>query len=171
MRHERRRSVGAAPTSSDVSPTGRAVAAWHGYVLLFGGWVCIGSAHALVSSSNDPASGPAVVFSAGAFVLSVGAVGSGVAVLNAAAMSPSRRVFHSGPAFMVAVWLLAMAVTAGTLLIWIEPFDGIAAHGKPLSNVLVDLGAIAALSVCLSGGVFVLRNALRARRDERSWNR
>jgi hypothetical protein len=171
MRHARRKSVGTAPTRSDISPTGRVVAAWHGHVLVIGGWICIGSAHALVSSSNDPASGVTVLFAAVAFVLSVGAVGSGVAVLNAAALSPSRCVFHSGPAFRVALWLLAMSVAMGTLLIWIDPFAGIAAHGKPLSNVLVDLGAIAALSVCLSGGVFVLRNALRARRDERSWNR
>jgi hypothetical protein len=170
MRHARRRSAAAAPARSDVRPTGRAFAASHGYVLIFGGWAGIGSAHAVVTSSNDPESGLIVLCSAGASVLSIGVVGSGVVALNAAAMSPSRRVFHSGPAIRVAVWLLAMAVTVATLLIWIDPFDGIAAYGKPLSNVLVDLGAIAALLICLSGGVIALRNASRARSDERSWN-
>ena len=171
MRHVRRRPVGPAPTRSDVSLTDRVVAAWHGHVLMIGGWVCIGSAHALVSSSNDPASGVTVLLSAGAFVLSVGAVSCGVAILNVAAVSPFRRVFHSGPAFRAAVGLLVIAVGVGTLLISIDPFDGIASYGKPLSIVLVDLGAIAALLVCLSGSVIALRNALRARRDERAWNR
>ena len=171
MRHARRKSIGAARTHSDVVPTGRAVAEWHGHVLMFGGWVCLGAAHALVSSSNNPSSGVTVLCSVGAFVLSVGAIGSGVGILNAAVVSSTRRVFHSGPAFRLAVWLLAMAVAVGALLMWVDPFDGIATYGKPLSNVIVTLGAIAALLVCLSGGVFALGNALRARRNERAWNR
>jgi hypothetical protein len=129
------------------------------------------AAHALVDASNDPSRGVIVLCSVGAVVLSVGALGSGVAVLNAAAVSPSRRVFPSGPAFRVAVWLLAMGVAVGILLISMAPFDGIAAHGKPLSIVLVDLGAIAASLVCLSGGIIALLNGSRARRYERTWNR
>lgn len=171
MGHIRKSSLGVASTRSDLSSTGRAVDAWHGYVLMFGGWICIASAHAVVTASNDPASGVAVLWSAGAFVLSIAAIGGGVAILNAAAMSPSRRVFHSRPAFMTAVWLLAMSAAVGALLIWIDPFDGIASYGKPLSIVLVDLAAIFAVLICLTGGVFTLRNAWRALRDERAWNR
>jgi hypothetical protein len=170
MRHARRRSAGGAPSRSDVRQPGVRFAASHGSVLIFSGWTGLGVAHALVRSSNDPASGLTVLFSAGASVLSVGAVGSGVVGLNAAAMSPARRVFHSGPAIWVALRLIVMVAAVATLLIRIDPFDGIATYGKPLSDLLVDLGAIVALLICLSGGVIALRNASQARRDEHSWN-
>jgi hypothetical protein len=170
MRHARRKSAGGARSRPDGRQPGRTFAASHGSVLIVGGWAGLGVAHALVRSSNDPASGLTVLYSAGASVLSVCAVGTGVVGLNSAAMSPSRSVFHSGPAIRVALWLLVMAIAAATLLIRIDPFDGIATYGKPLSDLLVDLGAIVALLICLSGGVVALWNASQARRDEHSWN-
>jgi hypothetical protein len=168
--HAWRRSAGGAPSRSGVRQPGRTFAASHGFVLIFGGWAGLGTVHALVSSSNDPASGLTVLYGAGASVLAVGAVGCGVAGLNTAAMSSSRSVFHSGPAIRVALWLLAMAIAVATLLIRVNPFGGIATYGKPLSHLLVDLGAIVALLICLSGGVIALWNASQARRDEHSWN-
>ena len=84
--------------------------------------------------------------------------------------SPMRHVFHTRALFSTAVTLLTIAVIASAALISRSPFDGIAAHGKPLSHLLCDLTVIAASAICGVAGLVALRDAANARHDERTWD-
>ena len=79
-------------------------------------------------------------------------------------------MFHSRVLFHSAVALLAIAAIAMMSLISRAPFDGIAAHGKPLAELICDLTSVLASLICGGGGIAALRDAGRARHDERTWD-
>jgi hypothetical protein len=131
----------------------------------------VGLAYAAVGWSRDPTSGEAVLWTTGVAVASLAAIGRGAAIAVTDALSPLRYVFRTRPASSTAAMLFAPAAVALALLIHRAPFDGIAAHGKPLAELITDLACIAASLICLIGGSVALRGMWNARGDERHWKR
>ncbi|MDH3753705.1 MAG: hypothetical protein OEU32_07515 [Acidimicrobiia bacterium] len=149
----------------------RVRAGWQGLALVVAGWSGVGLAHAAAWLSGDPASAGAVLSTAGVAVVSLVAIGGGAAIAVTAAVSPTRHVFHSRPAFRTAAVLLVVAAVNVELLIVRAPFDDILGHGKPLAELIGDLTCVAASLICLVAGGVALREAWKARRNERSWGR
>lgn len=152
-----------------LSSPGRRGAGWLGFVLVLLGWVGVGVAHLATGPSPDPASLGAVLRAVGLSCISLAAIGGGTAVAVAAARSPMRRVFHSRPLFVTAVGLLTFAASALAVLIIRSPFDGIAAYGLPLADLINAFTLAAGALICVVGGAAAVRAAWSARRDERTW--
>ena len=153
-----------------LSSVGRGGAGWQGFLLVIAGWAGVGLTYGATWVSRDPTSGETSLLVAGLAIVSLAVMGSGAAISVAAALSPMRHVFKSGPAFRIAWVLLGIAVTSiAFLLVQRAPFDGIVAHGMPLAEVIADLTYIVASTICIVAGGVALREAWHARRHERSW--
>lgn len=155
------------PTRSSI---GRDGAGWQGLLLVALGWSGVALAYGAVALAHDPSSRSAVVWTVGLSVVSLLAIAGGARIAYAAARSPLRHVFRSRPLSFTATALLTIAVIPVALLISRSPFDGMAAHGKPLSQLMCDLNVIAASAISGGGGLAALREAWSARRDERTWD-
>jgi hypothetical protein len=148
---------------------GRHGARWQGFLLIIAGWVGVGLTSVVAGAWNDPTRVAAVVSVAGLASLSVATIGAGSAISVATAISPTRHVFNSGPAFRTAAVLLGTTAVSFVLLIPQAPLDGILAHGLPLAEVIADLTYVAASLTCMFAGGVALRAARNARREERDW--
>lgn len=144
-----------------ISLASRDRASWHGFLLIIIGWAGIGLAFAVAGGS--------VLATVGLAVASIAAVGQGGAISVRGALSPTRHVFKSGPAFWTAAILLGTAASAAVVFVERTPFDGILGFGKPLPDLIAELTFVAAMAVCLVAGSIALREASQASRDERHW--
>lgn len=142
---------------------------WQGHLLVMLGWSGVALAHVVARLPADSAFGGTVFWTVGIALVSLLAVGGGVAIAIAAPLSPTRHVFHSRPAFLTAAVVLVVAAVAIAVLIIRAPFDDIAAHGKPLDELVSDLTGVIASLICLVGGGIVLRAAWRERGLEQDW--
>lgn len=154
---------------ADWSRVGRDRAGWQGFLLVITGWVGVGLIWAATGASREFTSGEAALWVAGLAIVSLAAIGGGAAISVAAALSPRRHVFHSGPAFRTAAVLLGITAISIALLIQRAPFDGILAHGLPISELIADLTYIAASATCVLAGGVALHESRKASRQERSW--
>ena len=152
-----------------VSRSDRGRPGWQGHLLVVLGWSGVALAHVVARLPANSAFGGTVFWTACLALVSLLAVGGGVAIAIAAPLSPTLHVFHSRPAFLTAAVVLAVAAVAIAALIIRAPFDGIAAHGKPLDELISDLAGVIASLICLAGGGIVLRAAWRERGLERDW--
>ena len=146
-------------------------AGWQGFVLVLFGWVGVGGAYLASGLSSDPTSLGAALWAAGLSCISLASIGGGTAIAVAAARSPMRHVFHSRPLFGTAASLLTVAAIALAVLIIRSPFDGIAAYGLPLADLINDVTLVAGALICVVGGTAAFRAAWAARHDERSWGK
>jgi hypothetical protein len=151
-------------------PADRARPGWQGFLLIVVGWSGIALAHATPELLGDPASGVTVLGTTMVAVTSLLGIGVGAAIAVAAAQSPTRYVFYSRPATWTAA-VLAMASSIAVVVLSVrEPFDGIAAHGKPLAELIGDLSYLAASTICVVAVVAAVHSVLKARSEERSWS-
>jgi len=144
-------------------------AGWQGFVLLALGWSGIGLSYGVVGIANDAGSGDVVLIAAALSVASLAAVAGGVVIACTAAHSGLRRVFRSRALFATAATLLMIAAAAGVALVARTPFDGMGSHGKPPADLMNEVTFVAGSLVCVVGGVATLREAWKARRNERRW--
>ena len=151
------------------SSIGRDRAGRHGLLLIVAGWVGVGLAHAAEDASRDPRSTGAVLWTGGLALFALAAIGGGAAVAVAAALSPMRHVFRSGPAFRTGAVLLAFASLAVFGLIRSAPFDGMLAYGMPPAALITVLTVIAASATCSVAAAIALTGAWDARRNQRRW--
>jgi Na+-driven multidrug efflux pump len=156
--------------SAPLPPADRVRPGWQGFLLIVVGWSGIAFAHATPGLLGDPASGATVLGTTVVAIASLLGIGVGVAIAVVAAQSPTRYVFYSRPATWTAV-ILAMASSIAVVVLSLrEPFDGIAAHGKPLAELIGDLSYLAASIICVVAVVAAVHSVLKARSDERSWS-
>ena len=148
---------------------GRSARGWHGFLFIVSGWLVLGVGHVVVAASDEPESGASVFWSASLVVAALAWIGGGAAIFCAAALSPKRYVFHSRPAFGTAIVLFVVTAGASTHAIRSTSFGNLASYGRPLSDLIVELGTFAGAIICFAAGVVALHRASDARRDERSW--
>lgn len=149
-------------------PAGRAAPGWFGVALCIGGWVGVGLTSAILDY-HDPSSGTTVFWLIIAVSTSLLAIGRGCVIAIRTALSPDAHVFHVRPALRTAAILLGLSAGAASSVIVRAPFDGIAAHGKPLAEVVGELGYVTGALLCLAGSGVALGGARTARHSERNW--
>jgi hypothetical protein len=150
------------------SPNG---SGWWGFVLVAIGWSGIGLLHWVAGSTPEPSSRTVVMAAVALAVVSLASVAGGIALAYNASRSPLHHVFRSQALFRTAAIFSTVATIALGSLIARSPFDGIAAHGKPLAELLGDLSFVFASLTCAGGGIATLHEGWKARRDERTWGR
>jgi Na+-driven multidrug efflux pump len=156
--------------SAPLPPGDRVRPGWQGFLLIVIGWSGIALVHATPELLGDPASGATVLGTTVVAVASLLSIGVGAAIAVVAAQSPTRYVFRSRPATWTAA-VLAMASSIAVVVLSLrEPFDGMAAHGKPLAELIGDLSYVAASTICVVAVVAAVHSVLKARSDERSWS-
>ena len=156
--------------SAPLPPADRVRPGWQGFLLIVVGWSGIAFAHATPGLLGDPASGATVLGTTVVAIASLLGIGVGVAIAVAAAQSPTRYVFYSRPTTWTAV-VLAMASSIAIVVLSLrEPFDGVAAHGKPLGELIGDLTCVTASIIGVVAVFAAFHNAWKAREDERSWS-
>lgn len=102
-------------------------------------------------------------------IVSLAAIVAGVVVAVAAASSPMRYVFRSGPTARMAALLLVGGTVAVVLWNRRGPFKDIVSHGRPFPDLIVDLVWLAGAMVCIAAGFVAVHRVVRARQDERTW--
>lgn len=156
--------------SAPLPPGDRVRPGSQGFLLIVIGWSGIALAHATPQLLGDPASLANVLGTTVVAVASLLGIGVGAAVAVAAATSPTRYVFYSRPATWTAA-VLAMAASIAVVVLTVrDPFEGVAAHGKPLAELIGDLTYTAASMICVLAVVAAVHSVLKARSDERSWS-
>jgi len=156
--------------SAPLPPADRVRPGWQGFLLIVVGWSGIALAHATPEVLGDPASLTTVLGTIVVAVASLLGIGAGATIAVDAAQSPTRYVFYSRPATWTAAVLAMAASIAVVVLSLREPFDGIAAHGKPLAELIGDLSYVAGSIICVVAVIAAVHSVLKARSEERSWS-
>lgn len=143
---------------------------WLQLALVGAGLVGLWLAHQISRFGVDSSSSNVVLGTALVVGVSLACLGRAAQVIVTSAFSDSYRVFRSRHLLACSLVLFAAAVLAAASAVG-EPFARVLSHGRITAEEVADVGAMAAVAICMVSAVVTSVGAWDAFQDERYWYR